>query len=180
MVSSYMLLDLERLDRRFHRARKTPAFMTPRERLRFDNKGEAMAQGSFFRMLIDCTGGCVFGAQIGGDFPLLEWIKAATGWGFTDEEGLVLGERVEQLRHAFNVREGLNPVQDFRPHARITGHPPLDKGPARGVSLPPNAMAQSFYDALGWEMQTGMPDPDRMETLGLADVMETLTSRNDD
>jgi hypothetical protein len=41
-------------------------------------------------------------------------------------------------------------------------------------------MAQPFYDALGWDMETGMPDPDRMESLGLTDVMEALTSRNDD
>ncbi len=175
MVSSYMLLDLERLHRRFHRAPRAPAFMTPGERLRFDNKGEAMALGSFFRMLIDCAGGCVFGVQIGGDMPLLEWVNAATGWGFTEEDYLALGERVEQLRHAFNVREGLNPARDFRPHHRITGHPPLEKGPARGVSLSSHAMAQPFYDALGWDMETGMPDPGRMERLGLGDVMEALS-----
>ncbi|MBW2285734.1 MAG: aldehyde ferredoxin oxidoreductase family protein [Deltaproteobacteria bacterium] len=177
MVSSYMLLDLLRLDRHFNRAGKPPAFMTSRERLRFENKGEAMALGSFFRMLVDCAGGCVFGVQVGGDMPLLQWFNAATGWDFSDEDYLTLGERVEQLRHAFNVREGLNPVRDFRPHARITGSPPLDKGPARGVSLPPDAMAQPFYDALGWDMETGMPDPKRMESLGLDDVMETLTKK---
>ena len=109
--------------------------------------------------------------------PLLQWFNAATGWDFSDEDYLTLGERVEQLRHAFNVREGLNPVRDFRPHARITGSPPLDKGPAKGVSLPPDAMAQPFYDALGWDMETGMPDPKRMESLGLDDVMETLSKK---
>jgi aldehyde:ferredoxin oxidoreductase len=174
MVSSYMLLDLERLHRHFGKARRTPAFMTPGERLRFDNKGEAMALGTFFRMLIDCAGGCVFGAQIGGDMPLLQWVNAATGWDCTEEDFLALGERIEQLRHAFNVREGLNPARDFRPHKRITGHPPLTRGPARGISLPPDAMAQPFYSALGWDMETGMPDPKRMEGLGLADVMEAL------
>jgi hypothetical protein len=177
MVSSYMLLDLERLDRQFQGACKPPAFMTPRERLRFDNKGVAMAQGSFFRMLVDCAGGCVFGAQIGGNMPLMAWVNATTGWNLSDEDFLVLGERVEQLRHAFNVREGLNPARDFRPHPRGTGHPPMDRGPARGVSLPPDAMARPFYNALGWDLKTGMPAPQRMEALGLSDVMETLTNR---
>jgi len=182
MVSSFMLLDLERLDRQFKRARKTPAFMTPGERLRFDNKGEAMAVGSFFRMLVDCLGGCVFGTQIGGDIPLIPWLNAATGWDLTDEVCLDIGERVEQLRHAFNLREGLNPVRDFRPHPRISGHPPLAKGPAKGISLQSEAMARPFYDAMGWDLETGMPDPPRMERLGLADVMDTLSkhsARND-
>ena len=177
MVSSYMLLELERLERQFKRAEKMPAFMTRRERFRFDNKGEAMAIGSCFRMLVDCVGGCVFGTQIGGDIPLIPWLNAATGWAFTDEDCLDIGERVEQLRHAFNLREGLNPVRDFRPHPRISGHPPLDKGPARGISLQPHAMAQPFYAAMGWDLETGMPDPARLGRLDLADVAETLSKQ---
>jgi aldehyde:ferredoxin oxidoreductase len=177
MVSSYMLLDLERLERQFRRAAKMPPFMTRRERFRFDNKGGPMALGSCFRMLVDCVGGCVFGTQIGGDIPIIPWLKAATGWDLTDEDCLDIGERVEQLRHAFNLREGLNPVRNFRPHPRVSGHPPPDRGPAKGVSLQPEAMARPFYDAMGWDLETGMPDPQRMERLGLADVMEALSKQ---
>ncbi len=178
MVSSYMLLDLERLERHFKRARKTPAFMTPKERYRYDNKGEAMALGSFFRMLVDCGGLCVFGTQIGGDMPLIQWFNAATGWDLSDDEYLVIGERVEQLRHAFNLREGINPVRDFRLHPRIIGNPPLGKGPAKGVTLDPDAMAQAFYAAMGWDLATGKPEPARLERLGLNDLLSVLYPRH--
>ena len=175
-VSSYMLLDLERLDRQFKGAKKTPPFMAAKERYRYENKGDAMALGSFFRMLLDCVGGCTFGVQIGGDLPLVQWLNAATGWNFSDADYLQIGERIQQLRHAFNIREGLNPCIDFRLHPRISGHPPLDKGPAKGVSLDVDAMARAYYEAMGWELASGLPDPARLERLGLPDVMEVLRS----
>ena len=173
-VSSYMLLDLERLDRLFRGAKKTPAFMTAKERYRYDNKGEAMAVGSFFRMLVDASGACTFGTQVGADIPLIQWLNAATGWNLSDQDYLVIGERIEQLRHAFNVREGLNPSRDFRLHPRISGHPPLDKGPAKGVSLDLEGMAEAFYKAMGWDLSTGLPDPERLERLKLDEVVAAL------
>ncbi len=85
-----------------------------------------------------------------------------------------MGERIQQLRHGFNVREGLNPCIDFRLHPRVSGHPPLDKGPAKGVSLDMDAMATAYYKAMGWELSSGLPDPDRLERLGLHEVIEAL------
>ena len=174
MVSSYMLLDLERLDRRFKRAGKPPAFMTPKERFRYDNKGDAMAMGAFFRMLLDSAGCCVFGTQVGGDIPLVEWLNSATGWDLSEEEYLAIGERVEQLRHAFNVREGINPVRDFRMHPRMCGDPPLAKGPAKRITLDQDAMARAYYEAMGWDISTGMPHRERLERLGLDEVIAGL------
>jgi aldehyde:ferredoxin oxidoreductase len=72
------------------------------------------------------------------------------------------------------VREGLNPSRDFRLHPRISGHPPLDKGPAKGVSLDLEAMAQAFYKAMGWDLSTGLPDPERLERLKLDEVVAAL------
>ncbi len=179
MVASYMLLDLERLDRRFGGVPKAPAFMTSRERYRYENKAGAMAAGCFFRMLVDCAGGCMFGTQVGGDMPLIEWLNAATGWDLTGEDYLAVGERVEQLRQAFNVREGINPARDFKPHPRVTGHPPFSKGPASGVSLDTDAMAKAFYGAMGWDLATGRPDRERLHRLGLADVAAALDPEDD-
>ncbi len=78
------------------------------------------------------------------------------------------------MRHAFNIREGLNPARDFLPHPRILGNPPLEKGPAKGVSLDPGAMAAAFYEAMGWDVSTGMPDPTRLERLDLSEVPGAL------
>ncbi len=174
MVYSIMLMDLERLDRNFSRARKPPILMSGREKYDFTDKGEFMATGCFFRMLVDCAGCCVFGTQIGGEIPLVDWLNAATGWDLSDEEYLRIGERVEHLRHSFNLREGINSAADFTLHPRLTGHPPLKRGPAKGISLDRKHMAGAFYGALGWDMETGLPGKDRLLSLGLQDVAEVF------
>jgi len=60
--------------------------------------------------------------------------KAVTGLGLSAEDYLVIGERVLQLRHLFNVREGVNPVRNFAPHGRFLENP-LRKRVRREVSL---------------------------------------------
>ena len=42
---------------------------------------------------------------------LLEFINAITGWDMTLDELLTVGERIGNLRQAFNIREGLNPLE---------------------------------------------------------------------
>ncbi|OIP40782.1 MAG: hypothetical protein AUK25_07120 [Desulfobacteraceae bacterium CG2_30_51_40] len=174
MVYSIMLMDIERLDRKFPQTRKPPILMSGREKYNLTDKGDFMAAGCFFRMLVDCAGCCVFGTQVGGEMPLVEWLNASTGWDLGNEEYLRIGERVEHLRHAFNLREGINSARDFALHPRLTGHPPLDCGPAAGVSLDRGSMAEAFYRAMGWDIETGVPDKERLLALGLKDVAEAF------
>jgi len=175
-IISYQYLDLQFLEKKFTRAKKIPPFTSQKERYRYDNKGEALAVDSFYKMIIDCTGTCLFGTQVGGNIPLVEWINAATGWNFSNDEYLEVGERIEQLRHSFNVREGLNPRRDFKPHPRIYGDPPFDKGPAKGITLDMDMLSRSFYRAMHWDYETGKPDPEHLKKLGLDEVVETLHS----
>ena len=125
-----------------------------------------MAVASCFRMWVDATGACTFGGQVGAEIPLIEWLNGATGWNFSDHDYLVIGERIEPLRHAFNIREGLNPSRDFRLHPRISGHPPLQKGPAKVVSLD--------LEGMGWDPSTRLPDPERLQRLKLDEVVAAL------
>ncbi len=126
-------------------------------------------------MLVDAAGACLFGTQVGADLPLCEWMNAATGWALSNDEYLVIGERISQLRHAFNLREGLNPLRDFRPHTRIYGDPPLTSGPLKGVTLDLDKLAASFYEAMHWNVTDGKPDREHMEKLGLTDVADALS-----
>ena len=173
-IASYMFLDVQGLENKFSRAKKIPAFSTRRHRFRYDGTGEALVVDSFFKMLVDGAGVCLFGTQVGGGMPLCEWLNAATGWDLSNDEYLVIGERIEQLRHAFNIREGFNPIRDFRPHPRVYGDPPSSRGPAKGVTIDVDTMAQSFYQALHWDLATGKPKLEHLKRLGLTDVAETL------
>jgi aldehyde:ferredoxin oxidoreductase len=173
-TASYTYLDLQILEKRFTRAKKIPALATHKQRHAYDQSGEALAVNCFFKMLLDGAGVCLFGASVGGPMPLVEWLNAATGWSLSSDEYLAIGERIENLRQAFNVREGINAIRDIRPHPRIFGRPPFDKGPAKGVTIDLETMSRTFYEAMRWDLSTGRPDRQHLQNLGLTDVAETL------
>ncbi len=171
-VSSLQFLEVQSLEKQFSRAKAMPLISSRKERYRCDDKGDAIAVGSSYKMLVDAAGACLFGTQVGGGLPLCEWMNAVTGWGLSNDEYLVIGERIEQLRHAFNIREGLNPIKDFRPHPRVYGDPPLTKGPLKGVTVDVDALAKSFYKAMSWDLCTGKPYLEKLQDLGLTEVIE--------
>ncbi|MFH1132158.1 MAG: aldehyde ferredoxin oxidoreductase family protein [Pseudomonadota bacterium] len=171
-TTSLQYIDLQYLEKQFSRAKKPPSVCTAKTRYRADDKGEILVVGSYYKMLIDCTGTCMFGTQIGGPIPLCGWMNAATGWNLTNDQYLIIGERIEQLRHAFNVREGLNPIRDFKPNPRVYGDPPLLKGPAKNRTLDVKTMARSFYAAMHWNVENGKPEEGHLKQLGLDEVVE--------
>jgi len=171
---SYTYLDLQLLEKQFRRAKKIPALATHKQRHKYAGTGDALAIDCFFKQIMDGAGVCLFGTSVGGRMPLCEWINAAAGWNLANDDYLVIGERIQQLRHAFNLREGLNAIRDFRPHPRIYGDPPLARGPAKGVTVDLEAMAGSFYQAMHWDVGSGRPERDHLVRLGLDDVAETL------
>ncbi|HSO71658.1 MAG TPA: aldehyde ferredoxin oxidoreductase C-terminal domain-containing protein, partial [Thermodesulfobacteriota bacterium] len=114
------------------------------------------------------------GTQIGGNYPICEWLNAAAGWENSPEEYLVIGERIEQLRQGFNLREGLNPKKDFRVHPRLSGASPVSGAPTKGITLDVEALTNGFYQALSWDRETGRPDRERLIRLGLEEVVDVL------
>jgi aldehyde:ferredoxin oxidoreductase len=164
-TSCMQFLDIQSLDRQF---------TTRREKYRCDDKAEAVAVGVYYKMLVDAAGVCLFGTQVGGGLPLCEWLNAATGWDLANDEYLLIGERIQQIKHAFTVREGLNAIRDFRPPPRLYGDPPLRSGPLKGVTLDIDAAAESYYRVMGWDPITGRPDPARLLELEMTEVIEAL------
>ncbi|MBW1990397.1 MAG: aldehyde ferredoxin oxidoreductase C-terminal domain-containing protein, partial [Deltaproteobacteria bacterium] len=173
-ISSLTFLELWNLEKTFSRAVPLGQFSTNKEKYSPYNKAEAVAAGTFFKMLVDACGLCLFGTQAGGSMPICDWINAACGWDLTPDEYLVIGERIEQIRHAFNVREGINEKRDFRPHPRVWGGEPLNRGPFKGLTLDIDTMARSFYRVLNWDWDTGIPKKEHMARLGLQDVSAGL------
>lgn len=172
-VACNQFSDLQRIRTKFGTAAKPPVEAGGSGNPYLQQAHE-MAVGSFYKMLIDCAGACLFGTQVGGGFPICEWMNAATGRQLSNDEYLVIGERVKQLRHAFNLREGINVLRDQRPNPRIYGSPPLDSGPSKNVTLDIDAMAEAFLKANHWDTQTGLPDVEHLRALGLSQVVREL------
>ncbi len=170
-VAGMLYLDVQNLESQFSRAKKPPMVTTSRGKYNSKGKAEAIATGIFYKMIVDGAGICLFGTQIGADLPLCEWLNAATGWDLSNDDYLICGERIEQLRHLFNVRDGVNPIRDFRPNPRIYGADPVKAGPMKNIQIDIDSLAHEFYDEMEWDYSTGKPSSERLMALGMEDYI---------
>jgi aldehyde:ferredoxin oxidoreductase len=83
-----------------------------------------------------------------------------------------IGERIVNLKRAFNAREGITRRDDRLPD-RFTKEP-MPEGPAKGHVVNLDVMLDEYYQARGWDVKTGLPTRDTLERLGLTDVAEEL------
>jgi len=115
---------------------------------------------------------CLFGMYIGIDrLPLFAWTNAATGWSLTPEEYMHIGHRVQTLRQLFNIKQGVAP-KDIRVSRRALGLPPQESGPHQGKQIDYPAMRRIYWAHIGWDPETGVPTPETLKALGLADRVQ--------
>lgn len=164
-ISCYLYAGLFGVKKRFPAARR----MIREAKGRTARDIARYTAGSFYMQLVNCAGLCLFGA-ITGPLPTVAYLNAVTGWDLSPDAYLQTGERILSLRKAFNVREGLT-VSAHHLSERAKGHPPLDKGPLKGVSLDMESLRAQFFQAAGWDLETGGPTPDRMKALGIDHFM---------
>ncbi|MQG00294.1 MAG: hypothetical protein FI727_05565 [SAR202 cluster bacterium] len=93
-------------------------------------------------------------------------LSAVTGWNYTKEEAMRLGQRTSALFRAFSARCGHTPDMEW-PSLRY-GSTPKD-GPAVGQSVLQNweVMHQKYYEVTGLDYQTGNHLPHVLKQLGL-------------
>jgi aldehyde:ferredoxin oxidoreductase len=97
-------------------------------------------------------------------------MNATTGWELTVEELIKTGQRISTLLHAFNLREGFKP-NDFKMPPRISGNPPLKVGLLKDISINFEDLKRQYYEAMGFDTNTGEIRKDRIEALGLKDIL---------
>lgn len=74
-------------------------------------------------------------------------------------------KRTMGIRHAFNLREGLNPF-DIELPKRSWGAVPQTEGPGKGVTVDYKLLAKNFFAAMDWDVDTGKPKRESLEALG--------------
>jgi aldehyde:ferredoxin oxidoreductase len=101
-------------------------------------------------------------------------VRSLTGWEMTEKDLLDCGERIQDLRAAFNWREGLRPADNV-PHPRMMGEGDglLDAGPLAGVRVPLLAMRDDYYRNMHWDPSTGRLARARAEELGIAELLQS-------
>jgi len=171
-IASLTYGELMNLQEKFSWLKKPAAFSWKSDNLKPD-KGEILAACTAYTNAANGAGLCLFGLIVGGNIPIFDWVNAVTGWRKSNDDYLEIGHRILALRHAFSLREGIDP-RSVRLPDRILGRPPLKEGPLAGVSLDNEAMIEGYYRELGWDPATGWPTKERFKQLGLSDVAAVL------
>jgi aldehyde:ferredoxin oxidoreductase len=140
-----------------------------------EGKGKAQAIHSNVHQAMNGLGLCMF-TNLTGTLPWTELLNAATGWGYTDADVMKCGERIQNLRAAFNRREGILPA-DFAPHPRMMGEGDgnLDAGPLKGVRVPLPVLRDDYYTAMSWNPTTGNISRAHADELGMTELLEGYT-----
>ena len=142
----------------------------PEVKYDYSNTGERDKAGLEEWEFNNMSGFCSFSGFLLGPGARYRYADAVTGYGFTPEEWTKLGLRAFTIRDAFNLREGFR-RKDFDISGRLVGKPPMEKGPLQGITVDNELMADNFYKALGWDVETGVPSKEFLEEIGGLDCV---------
>ncbi|MFH0914293.1 MAG: aldehyde ferredoxin oxidoreductase C-terminal domain-containing protein [Chloroflexota bacterium] len=120
------------------------------------------------RQFEDCLGMCSFNMH---DLKLIiNTLNAVTGWEVNQEEAMQTGRRIINLLRLFNYRHGMTKEMEA-PSPRYGSAQP--DGPFEGKSILPHweKMRADYYEAMGWDRETGEPLPSTLEKLGLGHLV---------
>ncbi len=124
--------------------------------------------------VVNAAGVCLFAYLSYPHSFVYDFLTTVTGEKWDEERMLEAGERIANIRHAFNLREGINPHEIDVPK-RLIGDPPQKLGNVRDVTVDIDLQVKEFCETMKWDQSTAMPDKARLEELGgLEPVLETL------
>ncbi len=137
--------------------------------------GRAESQRTLVNLMhvVNAAGLCMFGYLSMDVHSIPEFMTSVTGWDFTLDDCQEVGERIGTLRHAFNLREGCNPLEREL-NGRAFGNPPLDAGPLKGVTVDIDTMVKEYLELMDWDPATTVPSQKRLKELGLDEVAVDL------
>ncbi|WKZ38439.1 MAG: aldehyde ferredoxin oxidoreductase family protein [Anaerolineales bacterium] len=101
----------------------------------------------------------------------VDLLNAQFGLGWTIHDLMKSGERAWNLKRAINNRMGLTAANDKLPKALLA---PLKEGGSEGFVPDIKEMLSAYYQARGWDNETGKPTREKLIELGLEDVAKDL------
>ena len=121
--------------------------------------------------VVNAAGLCMFGAISYDVQSIPEQLSAVTGWDYDLDEVCKAGMRIGTIRHAFNLREGHNPLTRNVP-GRLIGEPPLSRGNLKGITVDMKSLNREYLEFCGWDVHTTVPSEQALRDLGMDFLVE--------
>lgn len=124
-----------------------------------DDRSEAEMKIAALWQTVCSVGLCEF-ATFFQKYPLSDLVKALTGWHFTMEDFLDIGLRIQTLRQAFTIREGIDIINNTLPERTYDTDYLTDY--------------RDYCKKMGWNPENAYPLQQTLETLQLDFVIKDL------
>ncbi len=138
---------------------------TPEQKYDYTGKAKAHRTQSALMHVVNAEGCCMFGCVCIPAMAQVDFLNGAMGAGFSADDVLAIGDRIANLRVAYNLREGIRNA-DIDVPGRILGDPPLEAGGTKGVTVDLAVQQAEYFAEMGWSPD-GVPSPETLEALGL-------------
>jgi aldehyde:ferredoxin oxidoreductase len=104
---------------------------------------------------------------------LVQMLNSITPWEYSEEQALETALRIDNVLRAFNVRHGLTP--DLEVPSLRYGSGQVD-GPVKAESVMPcwDQLLDKYYEAMGWDRDSGKPSPQTLKKLDLTELIDDL------
>ena len=147
----------------------------PTDNKQYSGRGEHHKGASEYMHVVNAGGMCQFIMMAANTANMPTWFNAVTGWDMSMDEMLDVGERIANLRMAYEVREGGNPRKRHVP-SRVTGETTegTSAGPLAGVRLDTETLETEFLRACDWDTETCKPSAAKLQAVGLPEVAAAL------
>lgn len=114
--------------------------------------------------VIDSAGLCLFTSFALTADDYRDLVNADTGFNYTTEELMKVGERVWNLERLFNLKAGFTKADDTLPKRLL--EQPVQEGPNKGAVHHLDELLPLYYKVRGWD-ENGVPTPAKLAELGL-------------
>lgn len=144
-----------------------PEYLLPvPEGLEYSSRAESHYKLMTDMEVVNAAGLCMFGYLCFPDWAIARQLAAVTGWDIDMEEVNRIGMCIYTMRHAFNLREGLNPLERNIP-GRLIGEPPLKTGMLNDVTVDYETLVMELLDLVGWDRETAVPSEESLRQLDM-------------